>query len=315
MSSLRTRNFVPEDLPQIMALQQEYQHAYPHAMVVPGEVYLSPGFEGGANIFCALDDEGCLQGYAPLLANLTGDAHLPNIVWAEVKTAPGYSNAKAAKDLLFEKVVARAREIATATPDKRTEVTFQYHPSETDSVQYVLSKGCSRTATVFRMMRDLAADLPTTPCPPGIDLRHWRMETDGEQRSYVQARNEAFPDAPVSLGDWQAFLQSPAWQAASAVTAFDGAEIVGSVAAYCDDALSQYTGNKASLTEYIFVRPPWRGRGIAAYLISESLRFLKDRGRDAAYLEVKASNEHALGLYRRLGYEVIDQTELYVLEL
>ena len=39
------------------------------------------------------------------------------------------------------------------------------------------------------------------------------------------------------------------------------------------------------------------------------------RGRDAAYLEVKASNENALGLYCRLGYEVISQTDFERLDV
>jgi ribosomal protein S18 acetylase RimI-like enzyme len=141
------------------------------------------------------------------------------------------------------------------------------------------------------------------------------MDSEEELQAYVRARNEAFPESPVSLADWQAFLQSPTWQDGRVITALDGKEVAGCVAAYYDEVLGQYTGDRAGLTEYIFVRPRWRGRGIAAHLISLGLRYLKEQGRDAAYLEVKASNEEALSLYRRLGYEVIDQTGFYVLEL
>ncbi len=309
------RTFKPEDIPQVMALQEEYRRFYPQASVIPGEVYLSPGFEAGANIFCSFDENQCLQGYAPLFPNFSAEPDLPNIVWAEVKANPSNLSSELIKDALLERVMARARQIAPPSSEKRTELTFQYHPSEKASVEYVVSKGCAYTATVFRMMRDLSADLPLVPRPEAIDLRYWRMESAEEQRAYVNARNEAFPESPVSLADWQAFLGSAFWQDGCVVTAFDGPEIAGCVAAYCDDDLSQYTGNKAGITEYIFVRGKWRGRGIAAHLISQSLRFLKERGRDAAYLEVKASNEQALDLYRRLGYGVISETQLYTLEI
>jgi ribosomal protein S18 acetylase RimI-like enzyme len=315
VSNYQIHTLTPEYLPQVMALQEAYRQCYPQATVIPGEVYLSPGFEAGANIFCAVDDNGCLRGYAPLLPNLTAEPGPPNVIWTEVKADPALAGLREIKDLLFERVVARAREIARSSPEKPTQLTFQYHPSESPSVEYVLSKGCAYTATVFRMMRDLSAEIPAVPCPDGIEVRNWRMETQMEQEEYVEARNEAFPDSPVSLADWQSFLQSGFWREGCAVTALDGPEIAGCVAAYCDDALSQYTGTKAGITEYIFVRSKWRGRGIAAHLISRSLRFLQERGRDAAYLEVKASNENALALYCRLGYQVIGETRLYALEV
>ena len=52
MPSFTIRKFAAEDIPQVMALQQAYQQVYPQATVIPGEVYLSPGFAEGENIFC-----------------------------------------------------------------------------------------------------------------------------------------------------------------------------------------------------------------------------------------------------------------------
>jgi ribosomal protein S18 acetylase RimI-like enzyme len=194
-------------------------------------------------------------------------------------------------------------------------LTFQYHPSETFSIEYVLSRGCMYTESVFRMMCDLSQEIPAVSLPGGIDFRRWHMESEQEQQAYVQARNEAFPEAPVAFADWQYFLSSPAWQEGTTITAFDGQEIVGSVAVYWDETIRQMTGKKAGVTEYIFVRESWRRRGIAAYLIHQGLGYLKEHGREAACLEVRATNQHALDLYHRLGYRTIDETRFYVLEL
>ena len=76
---------------------------------------------------------------------------------------------------------------------------------------------------------------------------------------------------------------------------------------YGDEALSRRTGKKAGVTEYIFVRKKWRRRGIAAYLITQGLQYLKEHDREAAYLEVRLANHTALELYHRLGYQVVDE--------
>ncbi len=298
-----------------MALQRAYQRAYPHAVVVPGEVYLSPGFEEGRNIFCAFDDEEYIEGYAPVMPVMAKYPAAAHTVWAEVKTDPSLGPWPLVKHFLFERVVRRARELTEPFPGHRTCITFQYHPSEAASIDYVISKGCKHSGTVVRMMRGLAFDLPDAAMPEGVTVRRWRMETEAEQKAYVQARNEAFPDNPVALADWQGFLSSSSWHEGVAITAFDGEEVVGSVAAFPDEMLSQHTGTRAAYTEYIFVRSKWRKRGVAAYIVVQALEYLKELGREAAYLEVNASNDEALDLYRRLGYNVVDETCLYVLEL
>ncbi len=219
------------------------------------------------------------------------------------------------KDALFARLLDRTAEITHLHPGHKTRLAFQYHSSETSSIEYVLSRGCAYTESVFRMMRDLSQELPLVPPPAGIEVRPWRMESEQEQRAYVQARNEAFPDAPITLADWQYFLGSPAWQAGTTLAAFDGQELVGNVTVYWDETLSRPVGRKAGYTEYIFVRDNWRKHGIAPYIICQALMYLKEHGREAAFLEVKAANQHALELYYRLGYQLIDETRLYVLEL
>jgi ribosomal protein S18 acetylase RimI-like enzyme len=165
------------------------------------------------------------------------------------------------------------------------------------------------------MQHDLSQELPGVPAPGRIEIRPWRMQSAQEQQAYVQARNEAFPDAPITLADWQYFLSSPAWHAGTTIIAFDGGKIVGSVTVYWDEAISGQTGRKAGFTEYIFVRPAWRKRGIAAFLIHQGLVHLREQGREVAFLEVKASNQRALDLYKRLGYQLVDESRLYVLDL
>lgn len=315
MSSFTIREFTADDIPQIMSLQQAYRDVYSKAVVIPGEAYLSAGFDDGKNIFCAFDERGFLQGYAPLFPNLTEDPRMPHTVWAEVKARPEFPALQAVKDLLFERVRHRAEEITGAHPGHSARLVFQYHPSEKPAIEYVMARGFGYSESVFRMMCDLGQELSAVPHPEHIDVRPWRMEKEKEQQAYVQAHNEVFPEAPIALVDWQSFLSSSAWQDGTTFTAFDEKEIVGSVALYWDETISQQAGRKAGYTENVFVRANWRKRGIAAFLIYTGLIYLRDRGREAAFLEVKAANQRALDLYFRLGYQLIDETHFYVRDL
>jgi ribosomal protein S18 acetylase RimI-like enzyme len=87
----------------------------------------------------------------------------------------------------------------------------------------------------------------------------------------------------------------------TALTAFDGDRVVGSVMAYHDPNPAE-DGGRVGLTEYVFVLPEWRRRGVARYLLAESLRYLKARDVDYACLEVLVENVHALSLYEDLDY-------------
>ena len=59
------------------------------------------------------------------------------------------------------------------------------------------------------------------------------------------------------------------------------------------------------------VHPRWRKRGIARALLSAALEHGRDRGAQAAYLEVRASNAVAVGLYRQFAFEPIGVRSRY----
>jgi [ribosomal protein S18]-alanine N-acetyltransferase len=60
------------------------------------------------------------------------------------------------------------------------------------------------------------------------------------------------------------------------------------------------------------VAPSWRRKGVGRLLVDEALFFLKSQqGCDCCFLEVRAANEEAQGLYLRLGFVRIGQRKAY----
>jgi ribosomal protein S18 acetylase RimI-like enzyme len=326
VEELTIRNFVPDDIAAITAMQQAYAAAYPGTAIVTAHVYAGPGFDGGRNVFCAFWPDGRLAGYAPLYAVPAasgpgaggpgaGAPPAPLVIWAEVRVQPGLADAEDVRERLFGRMLERAGALAALNPGRPCELTFQYLPVESPSIDFVVRKGAKSSESVFRMWRDLRRPLPAKACPPGIDVRLWRMESEAEQVGYIGAYNESFPEAPMALADWQYLVGSPLWAAGGAMAAFAGQELASSVTVYWDEEQNRRSGEQAGFTEYIFTRPAWRGRGIARCLIASALAYLREHGLEEARLEVRAHNEEALGLYRSLGYEVGQETKLYVVTL
>ncbi len=317
MPEITVRNYTSSDAAAIYDLQMRYAEVYPGAAVVPGEVYNHPSFEGGRNIYCALDPQGRLLGYAPVFPQpvLDPQSASPHVIWAEVKADPATENPVAVKDMLWERVLGRAHEIAEALPPRRLELRFEYLPSEAASLEYVRARGAVHYESVFKMGRDLGAPIVELPLPAGIAAAAWKMRTGAERERYLLARNQAFAEAPKDRDGLGYLLDSPLWAEGTSYTAFAGEEVVGSVLVYWDTEDNRRRGQRIGFTEDIFVLSAWRKRGIASYLITQGLFYLREHGLAEAHLQVRVHNQAALGIYERLGYCAGQQTLLLQLAI
>lgn len=61
----------------------------------------------------------------------------------------------------------------------------------------------------------------------------------------------------------------------------------------------------------IAVHPEYRNRGIACALVSELIALLKNQNVISLMLEVRVSNESAINLYKKLGFEIVGKRPRY----
>ena len=165
----------------------------------------------------------------------------------------------------------------------------------------------------YFMVRPTLDDLPDLPAPDGLEIRpvaedHWRP--------IWLAKEEAFRDhwghREESEEDFQRLITDPIQDPALWQVAWDGDQVAGMVLNFIDRDENEAMGRLRGYTEDIGVRRPWRRRGLASYLIAESLRLLKDQGMQEAALTVDADNPSgALTLYERLGYQVVRRSFAY----
>ncbi|MEA9389035.1 GNAT family acetyltransferase [Acerihabitans sp. TG2] len=84
------------------------------------------------------------------------------------------------------------------------------------------------------------------------------------------------------------------------------AEVAGAVVG---SIMGGYDGHRGS-AYYLGVHPEYRGRGIANALISRLEKKLIARGCPKTHLMVREDNEAVIGMYEKLGYELVDSVIL-----
>ena len=285
-------HFTEADVTPVTDFQLRYQAVYPSRSIVPGQAYLSPSFEHGQNVQCATTIDGELVGYS---------AFYPQgpRAWVHIEVDPGLVEKEQVRDRLFASLVKLARQKRTAR------LAFQYFPEETDSIAFVKARGAEYSHSIYGMRRSLAEPILTNPVPEGFEIRHLRMQSDNEQQSFLAAYNECFPEAAISLSEWQYLVYSPLWAEGVCIAGMSDKQLAGSVAVYWEP------GSPNGYTEYVFTRPDFRGFGLARALLTEALCYLKFHGLEWAQLEVKAENENALKIYHELCYHQTKESQVW----
>ena len=159
----------------------------------------------------------------------------------------------------------------------------------------------------FDMLRPTLDDIDVPPLPQGLELRP--VSGRDQMRQLFDADVEAFRDHwggfDATDESFEQWLADPDYQGAILVVAWDRDEIAGAVVNVILEQENRELGIRRGLLDSVFVRRPWRGRGLAAALVGRSLQALRDRALDSATLGVDADNPNgALRLYEKAGFVV-----------
>jgi mycothiol synthase len=201
----------------------------------------------------------------------------------------------------------RLREISTSQPDSRKRF-FQAWATETQKEWIsALEKTEYKAVRHFNNMLRSLENIPEKDLPVGIKVRPVQPE---HFRSIWEAQKEVHKELFETVAEnwtdenFRSWLKNPShtphlWQ-----VAWDGDQVAGMVLTRISEAENRELDRKRGHTEHIFVRKPWRRRGLATALVVQSLRALKIHGMEEAELGVDSENESgAYEFYRRMGYQ------------
>ena len=94
--------------------------------------------------------------------------------------------------------------------------------------------------------------------------------------------------------------------------AWEGDQVAGAVQNFVNKEENEEYNRKRGYTEGIFVRRPWRKRGLARSLIVQSMKMFKEMGMTETALGVDAENTSgALRVYESCGYRQVKKSIIY----
>lgn len=165
-----------------------------------------------------------------------------------------------------------------------------------------------RTRRYFLKMRaELTAQLPTTPVSDGIEIRGWTPAHDeGTRLAYNDAFADHWGSAAMDPERWQtSFAGSSFFRPGLSRVAVADGEVVGFVLVAEFPAQTEAQGYRTAYVDRVGSVRSVRGRGVAAVMLTNSMRAQFASGFRYAELTVDAESPTGAGrLYERLGYSV-----------
>jgi mycothiol synthase len=216
---------------------------------------------------------------------------------------------------ILERNEARLRAVAAAHDTERPKVMGTFADERRPgAVALVTAHGYQPVRYFFDMLRPALDEIDVPPLPDGLELR--LVHDRAGFRRLFDADAEAFLDHwggfDASDETFEEWLGEPGFDPSLFVIAWEGDEIAGAVLNFIDENENEQLNRKRGLLASVFVRRPWRRRGLASALVARSLVVLRERGMTSAWLGVDADNPTgALGVYERAGFAVHSRASAY----
>jgi mycothiol synthase len=185
------------------------------------------------------------------------------------------------------------------------QLRFWAHGDEPAARAFAEKAGFKRVRVLFQMRRKLTEPLPDAPLPPGVTLRGFRPGHD--EQAWLGVNSRAFSHHPEqgrwSREDLRMREEEPWFDPAGFLLAVD---IEDTLLGFHWTKVHPATGDDPAIGEiYVLaVDPGGHRRGLGRALSVAGLAHLAGAGLTEAMLYVDESNEAAVALYRRLGFDV-----------
>ena len=198
----------------------------------------------------------------------------------------------------------RLRQAARAHPEGKKLLRVWATDKEYGALALFAAAGYEPVRHFIAMTRPIDTPLPDAPMPHGLTVRPVRPD---HIRPIWQARDEAYRDhwgyVPSTEGDYLRWTQDRLFAPHLWRVAWDSDQVAGIVLNRLDQARNVKYQRKRGYTQDVFVRRPWRRRGLARALLVQSIEMFRGMGMQETALGVDTQNPHgALRLYESVGY-------------
>jgi mycothiol synthase len=215
--------------------------------------------------------------------------------------------------LVRARAIERMGEVAA---DARVTLNGSIFSDFAASCRFVERAGMSRIRSFWRMEIHMTEPPPSPIWPDGLKPRIFVRDRD--DRAVYTADEEAFQDhwghSQTSYEDWLAWsVRRADFDPSLWFLAMDGEEIAGAALCWAVPSLGD---NGLGWVGQLWVRRPWRRRGLGLALLHHAFSDLYPRGYKRVGLGVDSESlTGATRLYERAGMHVAHQWDNYEMEL
>ena len=208
----------------------------------------------------------------------------------------------------------RGRQVASTHPADIPKAYMCYiNDRVVDRIALMTKVGYEPVRFFYEMVRPLDQPIHERPMPEGLETRTPNPE---QYQQVFKALDEAFEDhwghIALTEKDIQGWMESSYFQPEHWKVAWDGDKVAGMVLNFIDQHENERFDRLRGYTEDICVRRPYRRRGLATSLLTQSLYYLKKQGMEEAALGVDTDNPSgALDLYQQVGFQAEKRSAAY----
>lgn len=205
---------------------------------------------------------------------------------------------------LQEKALALREQAGLA--DVPGELRLWLSDGRASAAAFAAAAGFGNRRYFFEMRADLAQVAAVQPLS-GIEIRGWSpADDDGARLAYNAAFADHWGSTPMTAERWRtSFAGSAFFRPEFSRLAVAGSEIVGFVMVAEFPAQTQAYGYRTGYVDRVGCLRSVRGRGVAAAMLTDSMRAQAESGCSYAELGVDADSPTGAGrLYERLGYSL-----------
>ncbi|GIN72760.1 hypothetical protein J14TS2_32350 [Bacillus sp. J14TS2] len=265
--------------------------------------------ENWTNVFIALEGEEMIgKGQVSVITAITQGSpkNYKHYIYFNLKVLPEREGEYAIYDLLYDCLIKKAYQLREQLQyEYRTMIAIGNQSTEEQNNHYFKKKGFTYRKSAFTMNRSESEAIEHAALSASYCCQQCDLSSKESMDEYLRADMEIWPEAPIGLQRLMEIMENSEW------TTFAIREkdtLVGSVMAWVDE-------DGDGVIEDLFVREPWRRKGIAKYLLTQALTYLKNHDCTLVELQVETANESALSLYHSIGFKEVSEEVYYHKEL
>lgn len=296
------RHFQQDDMPLLEELYKSVQ-------TIEDAIFWWVGDEDNwNNVYCAFENGKIVaKGQVSIVSVISTGCIEKNkhSIYINLKTISERQHDDVLLDEVYKPLFKRAIELKATLPQKyKTILCVGNDSKETANNQFFIQKGYHPLNSLYHMTRNLTQPIPELTLSEEFEFSYWSMNTSSEEKEYLEIDTEIWPDAPLGLAALSEHKSNALW---TSMIVKQSSTIVG--------GLMVWQEKDHGVIEDVFVREPWRQRGIAKFLLTKALTYLQDHQLPFVELTVLTTNQSALSLYESVGFNTDGEEVRYFVPL